>query len=498
MGLADELLKKYPEISPLEFYRDIFPDNELDTDGSVTPGKYCGIIIEKTDKQVQRKDTAGNLLFKADGSPKMKDLVYRHYLFDELDIIDELAQKSPYFCFLSPISYAGKSRTGTNARFMYALCVEIDGLCMSYDGKRYVGLENLINNMDIGVIGFPCPTYIVSSGNGLHLYYVFEKAIPMFKNVSRSLSNFKDELTRKLWNEHITDLWRSEDMQIESILQGFRMVGGLTKRGVERVAAGKKLEYGDRCRAYKTGKKVSIDYMNQFCRNKIELIYKTDLTLAQAKKLYPEWYQNRIVEGKAKGHYSFNRAVYDRWKKRMLSGQVTGGHRYNCLMILAINAKKCSEASNKNPNPVTYEELEADAWDVAKHMKKIKWVRKGDNKPDDFTDDDVMDALEAFNDTVWTYPVNSIINRSGIQIEKNKRNGQKQEWHLEDIRIKKMKMKERGKKFKNPEGRPKGSTKDKTPKSEAIAAWRAAHPDGRKIDCERDLKISRPTILKWW
>ena len=41
-----------------------------------------------------------------------------------------------------------------------------------------------------------------------------------------------------------------------------------------------------------------------------------------------------------------------------------------------------------------------------------------------------------------------------------------------------------------PEGRP--------PKREVVQEWRARHPDGRKIDCEKDTGLSRHTVLRWW
>ena len=33
----------------------------------------------------------------------------------------------------------------------------------------------------------PRPTYIVSSGTGIHLYYVFKEAIPMFPNIVKEI-----------------------------------------------------------------------------------------------------------------------------------------------------------------------------------------------------------------------------------------------------------------------------------------------------------------------
>lgn len=35
-------------------------------------------------------------------------------------------------------------------------------------------------------------------------------------------------------------------------------------------------------------------------------------------------------------------------------------------------------------------------------------------------------------------------------------------------------------------------------KCEAIKAWRAEHPNGKKMECYRETGISRPTIDKYW
>lgn len=46
---------------------------------------------------------------------------------DELDAIDKMVS-SDEFCLMSPISYAGKSRKSENARYMYALVIDLDGV----------------------------------------------------------------------------------------------------------------------------------------------------------------------------------------------------------------------------------------------------------------------------------------------------------------------------------------------------------------------------------
>ena len=35
-------------------------------------------------------------------------------------------------------------------------------------------------------------------------------------------------------------------------------------------------------------------------------------------------------------------------------------------------------------------------------------------------------------------------------------------------------------------------------KKDVVKTWRLTHPDGRKIDCQRETGLSRPTVLKHW
>lgn len=64
---------------------------------------------------------------------------------------------------------------------MYAFAIEIDNLKMSDDGLRPAGLNDLLHHFEIELL--PTPNYIVCSGSGVHLYYVFEQPIVLFDNV---------------------------------------------------------------------------------------------------------------------------------------------------------------------------------------------------------------------------------------------------------------------------------------------------------------------------
>ena len=439
--LAEKLSSKFESIEPLDFYREIFPAGELDTVDSMTKGKYTGIAIE--------------ILPDSEGNEKVK----RYTVTDDLDTIDEL-QYSQGFCIISPISYAGKSRKSENARFMYALVVELDYLIESD------GLERLIAQWSERVDWLPRPTYLVASGTGLHLYYLFDKPIPLFSSIVRTLKEYKKALTVKVWNRHVTRAYKPEAIQQESIFQPFRMVGTLTK-------------LGDKTEAFRTGEPVTIEYMNHFVKpaEQIAISYERKeggLTLEEAKLKYPEWYENRVVQKQPKKRWVCKRALYDWWRDT-IKEQAVVGHRYYCLMILAIYAVKCD---------IPREELEDDCF----YLMKI-FEQRTDSSTNHFTKKDVLSALQSFEDKdVYTYPLSSIINRSGIQIERNKRNGRKRKDHIYYMNTMKRMKKELGEEVKD--GRPN--------KKDIVRRWQRNHPEGTKADCHRATGLDPKTIRKWW
>lgn len=48
--------------------------------------------------------------------------------------------------------------------------------------------------------------------------------------------------------------------------------------------------------------------------------------------------------------------------------------------------------------------------------------------------------------------------------------------------------------WRNKEGRPKGSSKQRL----IVEEWQQKHPDGRKADCIRETGLSKPTVYRWW
>lgn len=453
--LAHELLSLgYEKIEPMDFYRDVFPEGELDEwrefPEQREEHKYCAILLEVSNST----------------ETKQRVKVMRHTVTDDLDVIDEV-QSSTNFCLMSPISYIGKKRDSRNARNLYALVVELDYL-LEKNGVQ-IGLHSLIKQFTEDKNGksiLPKPTYLVASGTGLHLYYVFERPVPLFANVVQSFQKYKRTLTTKLWNKYVTTAYKKHEVQQESLFQGFRVVGTPTKKG-------------DKVEAYRVGDKVTIEYMNEFVpkKDQIDVVYVSKLTLAEAKEKYPEWYQRRIVDKEEKKNWVCSEAVYEWWKERILTEAVVG-HRYYCLMALVIYAIKCD---------IKYERLEADCFEVMEHFERM--TVDDDNH---FTVKDVMDALVCFEDkSLVTYPINSIANRSGLEIEKNKRNGRTQQKHIAMVNAtRKLHRDVLGEDAYENNGRP---NKDKQ-----IERYMKAHPDVKSpTKIAAGAKVSRGTVYNY-
>lgn len=113
-----------------------------------------------------------------------------------------------------------------------------------------------------------------------------------------------------------------------------------------------------------------------------------------------------------------------------------------------------------------------------------------------FTEEDALCALHGYRDNFKTWGRDKLALVSAIPMPANKRNYLTQREHLEIARgIRDIRMKQKGKSdWREGNGRPKGSGT----KEEQVKVWRLANPNGKKIECERELGLSRHTVLKWW
>lgn len=439
-------------VSAIDFYDNIFGDDleEQRLPDDYVTGEYAGIAIER----IKKLDESGKPLLDANG--KERWIGRRHTITRENMELYDLIDESENFCMIAPVSYAGRTRHNKNARYLYALTIEIDYI----EPKN--GLRELFYSWERKVYTLPKPTYIVCSGNGLHLYYVFERPIPLWRNIFEQLAEAKKYFTRFFWSSYVTTAY--ENVQWESLCQAFRCVGTKGKSNCYAMA-------------FKIGERVTLEYLNQFLPEELQMncIYKSKVSLEEAKELYPTWYQNRIVDGKEKGHWNRHQPIYYDWIEKIKTGAVVG-RRYNCLENL------CSLAVQCNISP---EQVEKDCRELAVILEDM--TNSDDNH---FTEYDILCALKTYHtasDQAYRRKIDYISKKTGIPLTPNKRNGRKQAKHLQGARA--------IRDINNENWREGNGRKSK---QDVVKAWQQAHPEGRKADCIRETGLSKPTVYKWW
>ena len=437
------LERGFPEVSPHEFYRDLFPEGSL---------------------QSAEHDGKGNVIatqIRPSGKGRTKQWV----VDDSLNMLDKVIGDE--FGLIPPITFYGKTHTKQNAHELYAVAIDID-----YVGKQQ--LKNLLKQFGNGVQ--LRPTYLVSSGKGVHAYYFLKEPVQLYHNLEDTLAELKEAFIRRLWND--TSSIRPDSPDITGIYQGFRCVGSQSKLGADFSV-----------KAYKmSDNRYTLEDIKDSIPNcKVDLSVLTEkpkkekskLSLGEAKKLYPEWYQSKIVEGKPlKKTWTCNTALYEWWKGKM-GGEVKVGGRYFSIMALCAYGLKCG---------IPEKQIRQDAYGFLERLDSLT-----EDEDNHFTREDVKDALKALkadNKLLSTMASREWIEKqTKVPIPPNKRNGRKQAQHLQlarGIRQIKGSMGE----AVSGGGRPE--------KSKIVEEWRKAHPDGRKADCQRDTGLDPKTIRKWW
>lgn len=436
-------------VSPMDVYRDMFKlgDGELQKKGE-KPGQYKANPIAYFRNSAEERG-------------------HFRIMFEDTfeDTLAELQQAD--FSILNGITYFGRRNVQDHASKMYAMIFDLDGVT-----------DYTLNNFFSGAFNaqvYPIPNYVVLSGHGVHLYYIFEDGISLFPNIKYQLKELKYALSEKLWNKYTST---EKKKQIQGINQGFRVIGGKTK---DDAPIRNTVAY--RVNLHPFSLNELSQYVPQVSINTTQLFKESKYTLEDAKKKFPEWYERIVIRKESfkkwdiagKVHGKNPHALYNWWLGKIKEG-ASSGHRYFAIMCLAIYAAKCD---------VPFDRLKADSYALIPILNDLD-----PSKP--FKASDVDSALECYDLRYCTFPIKDIEHISGIPIPRNKRNGRKQVTHLKIARATLDIMNDdNGKAL---QGRPKGGTKAKY----IVYMWRKRNEDGIKADCIRDTKLSKPTVYKWW
>lgn len=441
--MLEDVIKRYGgvEVSAMDVYSAIFNlgENEIQRNGE-KPGAFKSNPI---------------------GYWKNSDKQKGHYriMFDDTfeETLKELQEAD--FSILNGVTYFGRKNLQENASKMYAMILDFDGVT-----------DKLLNNFLHGAFSkdfdiYPVPNYMALSGHGIHLYYIFDEPIPLYPNIKLQMKALKYALIERIWNQYTSE---EEHKQFQGINQGFRVIGGKTKIPGVRVRA-------FRINQHPYSLKQLGRYIPEESRvDESKLWKESKMSLAEAKKKYPEWYERKILNKEPKGYWQCKEDLYQWWIRKIKAGAAYH-HRYFNIMCLAIYGVKCGK---------NYEEVEADALELMPFLNSI-------NPADPFTEYDIKSAMECFDMRYCTFPIDDIVKISGIPIEKNKRNGRKQAVHLMGARaIQEINDRMNGTDWRDGNGR--------TSAEQRIREYLKLHPNARKCDVIKDLGLSKPTVYKWW
>ena len=181
------------------------------------------------------------------------------------------------------------------------------------------------------------------------------------------------------------------------------------------------------------------------------------------------------MQGHKSGRWYIKRDLYDWWKAKIMEG-ASVGHRYFCLMALAVYATKCA---------IPEEEFKADLLSFVEPFDGLSYTRKEEDR---FTVEDALDAAAAFKESYCTFPIEDLRDITGIEILRNQtRKFRKQEEHLKRARIVRDGLHENWR-----EGNGRKS------KQQEVLSWIVGHPSGTKYSCAKELGIKKDTVRKWW
>lgn len=384
--------------------------------------------------------------------------MHRNILFEDT-FQQTLREFQDYdWAFVSGCTYWGRENSARRQSKLCAFIFDLDG--QAEDGST---LNNFLSGA-LTVDAYPVPNFITLSGNNVHLYYVLEEPVSLYPETKVQMKRLKYVLTDKVWNMYTSG---DEHPQHQGINQGFRVVGGRTKVEGRRVRAFRLNEHPHSPESLASY--VSADFELDMGR----LYPERRMSLEEARKRYPKWYRRVVVDGAEPGRWVVKRDLYEWWKLKIREGAAYG-HRYFCLMMLAIYGAKCD---------VPEEDVRRDALALVPYLNGL-----APEHP--FTEADALSALECLDERYVRFPREDMERLSGISMPANKRNGRPQKVHLAGARA----IQKINDEYNNSDWREGNGRK---PKADEVREYAIEHPGLSNRKIAEALGVSRNTVNKW-
>ena len=541
--MREQMLSQYEKVDARDVYQYIFPEDSLQICDELDSKNGIGNLI--------RMDIVEQWSTDENGCKHYSQKGIQSIITDDLRFLFVYPQKLENSnIILSNVnlnSYFGNRRLRTKIDKIFGLIIEVDGVIKESQ------INYIINEIEQEHI--PVPNFLINSGHGLHFYYVLDEPI-YFHNKSYSIypviTNILNALKDLIWTPFVSDL-KPETMDLN---RGYAIIGTRNRKNPNLVVTAYKinpfrcsLEY---LRMFIDKPCDDLDYDISFPpRNKV--------TKEETVKLYPHWAVQKFptlftdeereklleeIEKKkqtskkrkcveANGVSFCNPKVYD-WFLNLISdsNNIRHGNRYKCMVALAIYGVKCGIA--KEQVQYNLKNLLPMFNSVKKNSEDIHFL---------MNETDIKNALTVYKKKdSYRYTFDWIMDFTGISYEKKtKRRKQplSQEEHLKLARQNRDELYPDG----SWRGYSDGATKKnilkfmiENPKAdinecinsgicsrtsiykywdecrlelgleqkkrisneEKVKTYQKDNPNATKADCIRDLKLSKPTVYKYW
>ena len=109
---------------------------------------------------------------------------------------------------------------------------------------------------------------------------------------------------------------------------------------------------------------------------------------------------------------------------------------------------------------------------------------------DELNESDIESALEAYDKGYYCWKLADVESTSGLRIERNKRNGRKQQDHVKLMNFVRDEINRNETWNKVGNGR--------KPSKDIVIQYRREHPDAKPKECIEQTGLSKNTVYKWW
>ena len=370
----------------MDFYRDLFPEAYVKPRDTI---RGHDAILPRPIAEVVRASGEN-----AEGNTSYYAPVYRD-LREIREAISNQQEQVGRQALTVPVLYYGRRMDKTVAKYVTAIVLDIDRVPTT-------GLMYLLRRFEQEEV--PSPTYMVTSGGGLHLYYMLDEPIDIYQKepLQLELREIKRAMLRAVWTENIS-LKVPDEIKRAGIFQTFRMVGSQTRRGMDRPV-----------NAYRYSDRIQLETLREW----YELHCAEDPAAdpeESAEQTSATQYAYMDIPYKHTGKRSHNTSAYDSYLNRITDG-IRHGIRRRRLVVLASLGNKCG---------VVREQVLADIEGILPELQAV-------SQNDPITAEQIAGAIaEGYSWTGRNYTYKHLYNLGGLEIRRQDLSRAVPEWQKE-------------------------------------------------------------------